>query len=283
MAISFVQEKHDFTFGVTHALTYTSNVTAGNLLIAFLANNIAGTLSVADSQLNSWAIAAGPVAGGYAIGGLVLAFAIAGSTGADTVTFSTTGAGFTTTIMQIAEFAGSATTAPQDGAGVTATSGGTNTPTINITTGVANDLVIGACNPASGSTETGGSGWTQLGGSASYGMIYQVVTSAATYSPNYSQSNSGAWGMVAAAFKIKPNSAAHYSVPDCRISYCGLVPTTHLYPNGSRNVNGTLIYDVETSNNPAIPPTDSRAAGAPTASGTYPQNSRTPGTYGPGE
>lgn len=74
-----------------------------------------------------------------------------------------------------------------------------------------------------------------------------------------------------------------YSVPDCRISYCGLVPITNHYPNNSRTVQDTEIYDVETSNNPAIPPVDSRAAGAPVASGTYPQNSRTPGTFGPGE
>jgi hypothetical protein len=34
-----------------------------------------------------------------------------------------------------------------------------------------------------------------------------------------------------------------YSVPDCRLS-----------PNSSRVVQGTLIYDVQTSSNPAIPP-----------------------------
>lgn len=78
-------------------------------------------------------------------------------------------------------------------------------------------------------------------------------------------------------------AAGGYSVPDCRISYCGLVPTTNLYPNGNRTVNGTKIYDVEASNNLSIPGVDSRAAGVPIASGTYPKNSRTPGTFGPGE
>jgi len=86
-----------------------------------------------------------------------------------------------------------------------------------------------------------------------------------------------------AAYVISGGGGTVYSVPDCRDSYCGLVPVTNHYPNGSRTVNGTKIYDVETSNNPAIPPTDSRATGAPVPSGTYPQNSRTPGTYGPGE
>ena len=70
-------------------------------------------------------------------------------------------------------------------------------------------------------------------------------------------------------------AANPYSVPDCRKAPFG--------PNASRNVNNTLIYDVQTSSNHIIPPTDSRKAGAPVASGTYPQNSRTPGTFGPGE
>jgi hypothetical protein len=73
-------------------------------------------------------------------------------------------------------------------------------------------------------------------------------------------------------FAVGSAALQPYSVPDCRQS-----------PNASRNVNGTLIYDVQTSSNPAIPPTDSRGAGAPVACGEYPQNSRTPGTYGPGE
>jgi hypothetical protein len=69
-----------------------------------------------------------------------------------------------------------------------------------------------------------------------------------------------------------------YSVPDCRVAPAG--------PNAPRNVNGTLTYDVQTSSNHAIPPVDSRTAGAPVdsrVSPNIPQNSRTPGTYGPGE
>ena len=68
-----------------------------------------------------------------------------------------------------------------------------------------------------------------------------------------------------------------YSVPDCRVAPFG--------PNASRNVNGTLIYDVQTSSNSAIPPTDSRTQGAPVDSrvaANIPTNSRTPGTFGPG-
>lgn len=69
--------------------------------------------------------------------------------------------------------------------------------------------------------------------------------------------------------------ASAYSVPDCRIT-----------PNLSRLLQGTLIYDVQTSSNSTVPGVDSRAAGAPVDSRVapnIPQNSRTPGTFGPGE
>ena len=77
-----------------------------------------------------------------------------------------------------------------------------------------------------------------------------------------------------------------YSVPDAR-NYGN-------FPNLSTNVNGTLTYTVpkvyslkywfDVLFNRTQPlPEDCRAAGAPVASGTYPQNSRAPGTYGPGE
>jgi hypothetical protein len=51
------------------------------------------------------------------------------------------------------------------------------------------------------------------------------------------------------------------------------------FPNKSRDVNGTLIFDVQTSSNPAVPETDSRTFGAPVDSRAFssvPQNSRTP-------
>jgi len=69
-----------------------------------------------------------------------------------------------------------------------------------------------------------------------------------------------------------------YSVPDDRVA-----PEI---PNTSRTVQGTQIFDVETSDNAAVPGTDSRVGGAPVDSrvaAIVPQNSRTPGTFGPGE
>ncbi len=68
-----------------------------------------------------------------------------------------------------------------------------------------------------------------------------------------------------------------YSVPDCRVPPAG--------PNSSRTVQGTKIYDVQTSSNSTIPSTDSRVT-KPTdcrVSPNIPQNSRAPGTFAPGE
>lgn len=86
-----------------------------------------------------------------------------------------------------------------------------------------------------------------------------------------------------------PPPPSVYSVPDCR-NYGN-------FPNDSRDVQATLTYDVpsifslrwwfDTLFNRTEPlPVDSRAAGEPTDSrvlSIIPVNSRTPGTYGPGE
>jgi hypothetical protein len=72
-----------------------------------------------------------------------------------------------------------------------------------------------------------------------------------------------------------PGQVTAYSVPDCR--------NYGIFPNKSRNVNQTLIYDVQTSSNSVVPGTDSRKAGAPVPSSSLPQNSRTSGVFGPGE
>lgn len=70
-----------------------------------------------------------------------------------------------------------------------------------------------------------------------------------------------------------------YSVPDCR-NYA-------TFPNASRNVQETLIYDVPSVDSRAAgAPVDSRAAGAPVDSRiapNIPENSRAPGIFGPGE
>lgn len=89
--------------------------------------------------------------------------------------------------------------------------------------------------------------------------------------------NNWSGGSIINAPPINPPAANVYSVPDCRVAPFG--------PNASRLVQGTKIFDVQTSSNPAIAPTDSRASKPVDSrvSANIPQNSRTPGTFGPGE
>jgi hypothetical protein len=119
-----------------------------------------------------------------------------------------------------------------------------------------------------GSTPTSGS--TPYSGPVS--VSSSLTLKAIATKTNFSDSAVGS-----AAYVISSSTTA-YSVPDCRVPPAG--------PNASRTVQGTKIYDVQTSSNSAIPPKDSRAAGAPVdsrVSPNIPQNSRTPGTFGPGE
>lgn len=56
------------------------------------------------------------------------------------------------------------------------------------------------------------------------------------------------------------------------------------FPNSAELESGTYVFDVQTSSNSSVPGTDSRTAGAPVDSrASKPTNSRTPGTFGPGE
>jgi hypothetical protein len=113
---------------------------------------------------------------------------------------------------------------------------------------------------ASGSTVANSSGNFSITGLSNGSFTITPSLSGYTFSPASQAvvvSNSDITGV---------NFGTGYSVPDCRVA-----------PNSSRGVQGTLIYDVQTSSNPAVPGTDSRVASV------IPINSRTPGTFGPGE
>lgn len=130
---------------------------------------------------------------------------------------------------------------------------------------------------ASGSTTADGSGNYTIPNLANGSYTITPSKTGFTFSPTSSNQTVNNANITGVNFTATSMGNA-YSVPDSRV-----VTTTT--PNSSRTVNGTKIYDV--------PKVDSRAAGAPVdsrvapnipvASGTYPQNSRTPGTFGPGE
>lgn len=109
---------------------------------------------------------------------------------------------------------------------------------------------------------------------------YVFASASSPYGPTQDETVSGAnitgVSFVATLTPTPPTPSSVYGVPDCREAPFG--------PNQSRTVQGTVIYDVQTSSNSAVPtpdprkvvPVDSRQAAS------IPQNSRTPGTNGPG-
>jgi hypothetical protein len=136
---------------------------------------------------------------------------------------------------------------------------------------------------SSGSVTADGSGNYTISGLAP--GTYTITPSLAGYTfvpMNLSETSAGS-NITGANFTAA--AASHYSVPDAR-NYGN-------FPNDAINVNGTLIYtvpaeyslqwwfDIFFSRTQPLPE-DCRAAGAPAACGTYPQNSRAPGVNGPG-
>lgn len=81
---------------------------------------------------------------------------------------------------------------------------------------------------------------------------------------------------IASFAQVSNPPGEYYSEPDCR-NYA-------TFPNNAVDVNGTETYTVQRfDSRKAGAPIDSRKVGAPVPSGTYPQNNRTPGIFGPGE
>ncbi len=149
------------------------------------------------------------------------------------------------------------------------------TSTFNISgnAGVAG-ATVSYSGTASGSVAADGGGNYTISGLADGPYTITPSLTGYTFSPTSASETVSGSNITGVNF----TASGAYSVPDCRVTK----------PNSatSRTVNGTLLYDSQTSSNPAIPPTDSRTAGAPVdcrVSPNIPENSRTPGTYGPGE
>jgi hypothetical protein len=283
MAFSLVQNT-PVTMGFSGAspihIAYASNNGAGNLLLAFVTWPSGNTLTgVTDSNGNSWLqIGTSQIDAGTESSALF--YVKSCNAGANNVAFAFTGAG--SSGMNIYEFSGNSSN-PLDtsngSVGATSTvSAGPITPA-----GAGELIILVAMRSGGGTTYTPGSGFT-LANPAGAGQFaelqYNLSGPAGSQTPTMTMTTAGNNVAFAAAFlaPAAPPPSGVYSVPDCRVAPFG--------PNANRTVNATKIYDVQTSSNSIIPPTDSRAAGqAPVdsrAAGQAPQNSRTPGTFGPG-
>lgn len=202
------------------AVAFPANVTSGNALIVsgwcWRFGSAPADCGVSDSQGNSYTIAVTGTASDSGIGGefrYFVACAMAGSTGANTVTVNPTGGSTDWIGYSIDEFSGVSSCTPNGTTGITT---GTDTvPTTVITTTVADTVIMGAMSARQqtpGSlTITPGSGWTEVGEAQTccgggvntnfqFGNEFRIAGAASTYTTDWTLGASKAWGVIVAAF-----------------------------------------------------------------------------------
>lgn len=184
---------HRSTSSNTQALAFGSNVVAGNVLVAFVGwNGASGTASVADSQGNTWTQATSAAGSGATTASEQAFTAVAGSSGACTVT-ATTSATWPQADLHIAEESGLDTTSGRVSANGTDTSDAhgnvSQTPSVTLTVGTdeaifASATDLSANGVAAGYTRvgtvTGVMGTTQKNDPTSAGSLAVVMGNAST-------------------------------------------------------------------------------------------------------
>jgi hypothetical protein len=236
-------------------ISYGTVNTAGNLLVCVFRGH--ATSTVTDSIGNTgWARAISIANGGE---GQNIWYCPNCKGGGNTVTISEYQSG------NIGEYSGVATLGP------TSSNTGSGNPYSSaavVATKAA--LIIGGVSNESANnlTDTPTGGFVDEISDAGNAFFADQIVSAGTYNYGGSYSSNVNWATTAAVFY--PAAPSVYSQPDCRVTK----PSNAT----SETQNATLLYDKQTSSNSAIPPTDSRVS-KPTASGTYPQNSRNPSYY----
>jgi hypothetical protein len=181
---TFVQSQSTGTSSAT-SVAFSSSVTAGHAIIAtfYSGNGANSTLSFTDSQGNTFAIlkSASLETDGDT---LAIGCAIAGSTGADTVSFGGPGGADRGTIYEYSN-----TTCTQDVTAVGSnTTGATTCNSGALTTATANDLLVAICGDDGSQTtaEAAGSGWSNVLNAANAGAYFlmsetRVATTTGSY------------------------------------------------------------------------------------------------------
>jgi hypothetical protein len=211
--MGFIQSNYVDVYSGTGRLTdtvaYSSNVTAGDLLVCVATAQTASPSSVADTQGNTWT--ALPVIA--ANENVRLFYAIAGSTGANTVTITYSASNAVYTAACIAEYSGYSYLGPSNSAKAAGTSGSCNSGNISLT---QTALVIGYATLGF-QTWTAGSGFTARLSSGPLlfedvvGAAVGTTSASATFTPTYS-SNYGC-GVVA----FYPDSSLPTFIPQAPI------------------------------------------------------------------
>lgn len=231
MSLALVQQANNFSFSTGQpSLSLGSNVTKGNLLVAWMSCSSPTLPTIVDGGANAWiplatgtasfaqgayfpnspnGVLGNALTGGY---GVVTAwYCIVRSTRALTVTFFDTqsrniglGAGgvranLTSAACQVMEFSGNSMN-PFDA--VAQTTGSSISPAESVTVTGPADLILGISITATGNICVETAGWTNAAGAlTSFSAIYEVQSSAGTFTPTFLSTPSETWGVIAVGFK----------------------------------------------------------------------------------
>lgn len=185
---------------------YASDVTAGNLLVVVAAAYASSiTITITDSRSSSYSNSQ-ILDSGVGNGRLQIAWAVAPSSGANTVTATygvSSGGGF------LAIYEVNTTTGTWIAGLSAGTTGNDETPASGNFSALHNDgFLVGAAIATSVSSWTAGSGWTTDFTPNSFffdAVESQVVTSTGTYNANWSVGTATTWGAVGAGFEVQPS------------------------------------------------------------------------------
>lgn len=176
---------------------FASNVTSGNLLVAVIGDETAnvGSATVSDTRGSTWTPII-TVSGSTTIRAF---YSMAASSGADTVTFAYTSAGWASvTLLEVSN-----ASAVLDGTAVGQTNSGAPG---TLTTTASNSLVVSAMQGFSSSIVwTPPSGWTETQGNGhdGAGIAWTLQASPGSVTPNFSANSPSGESIVLFAFKAK--------------------------------------------------------------------------------
>lgn len=208
MSLSVIQSKSaTVSSGTTDAITFTSSVTAGSLIVANVATaNTTDSVSNVKDNVNNTNFTLAVSKTGTSPGNTYQYYFPNSASGTMTVTVTYT-AGLTGgDAFWIYEVGGAATSSPVD---VTGSSNGTNTNVTsgNITTNNANDILIGVCN-LGGSVSSSEGGWTNITNNGD-GSEYIIESSTVTAAATWVQSPSSAYVAIIGSYKAASGSTVN--------------------------------------------------------------------------
>jgi hypothetical protein len=187
----------------SQALSYVSNVTLGDLLICVVRGTDTLTgITITDSQGNSWTNCTFNAIG--ALASLQISYAIAGSTGANTVTATPNAS--STIRMAIYEYAGNLSASPLDAENNVQTGNGTAAASNSITPANGNSLVIAAAAVTATSSFAAGTNFTlednvPAGSAGKLGVEDWIQTAATATTGPLTVNSTQDWMAAIAVFK----------------------------------------------------------------------------------